>query len=112
AVTLLACGAADVLRHLVTMPTSSDLARWMRRNLPTVIEASRTGSMLSSGRPTLACEPLTERMRPHVRPASRTALWEIGPASTVCLHARINSVSGRPAGDPAPGRKLTSHGRH
>ena len=46
----------------VTMPISSDFARWMRRNLPTVIEASRAGSMLAAGSPTLACEPLTDRM--------------------------------------------------
>jgi len=37
----------------VIMPISSDFARWMRRNLPTVIEASREGSMLAAGKPTL-----------------------------------------------------------
>src|SRR5438477_248415 len=94
------------------MPTSSDLARWMRRNLPTVIDASRTGSMLSSGSPTLACEPLTDRMRPQVRPASRTALWGIGPASTFRLHARAKFVSARFSPRAASSRTVTSHGRN
>src|SRR5215213_9394550 len=82
------------------MPISNDLARWMRRNFPTVIEASRTGSMLSSGKPTLACEPDTERTCPQVRLLSRTGLLEMS-ASTLRLHALEKQRT-----SPSPARRF------
>ena len=69
----------------------------MRRNLPTVIEASRFGSMLSAGSPTLACEPLTERMWPQVRASSCAWLARDLAGVHRRLRASRKSRRGRPA---------------
>src|SRR6266700_6425038 len=90
------------------MPIRVDWARWMRRILPTVIEASLLGSRLSTGKPTPACDPLTDKTCPQVGFTANPVEPQVWPALTVAS----TNLKNKPVAPErsAPSARVTIHG--